>query len=353
MKVYWIWLSILPHVGPVFQKRLIKYFRSPLSVYKAAREELEAVKGLNKRVISSVLNNRSLKDAETIAEKAIKQGIGLLSFDDPLYPTSAKICPESPVLLFYKGNLRPFEHSIAVVGSRRCTAYGRKVAEEIGKQLAGLHIPVVSGLAKGIDSYAHASCVQHGGTAIAFLAGGVDVCYPKEHFRLYHEILEADGAILSQYPPGTLPKPPFFLRRNALISAWSTELVVVEAGMKSGALWTAKFAVGQGKKIYAVPSYIHVPEGVGTNQLLAQGVEPYLGINSLEAIRDLKMECTPPKEHKQYNQILSTLSESSNPHTISSLSELLKINEQLLMNELFDLELNGRIIIRGNVVKKV
>lgn len=86
--------------------------------------------------------------------------------------------------------------------------------------------------------------------------------------------------------------------------------------------------------------------------MLAQGVEPYLGINSLEAIRDLKMECEPPKEHEQYNQILSTLSESSNPHTISSLSELLKINEQLLMNELFDLELNGRIIIRGNVVKK-
>lgn len=350
--MYWIWLSLLTYVGPVFQKKLINHFQSPLEVYNATLEELEGVKGLSQRAVSSILNNRSLKDAEKIANYAIKQGVELLPFDNPLYPDSAKICQESPVLLFYKGNLRPFEYSISVVGSRRCTSYGRRVAEEIGEQLAELQIPVVSGLAKGIDSYVHASCVQHGGTAIAFLGSGVDVCYPKEHRKLYEKILETDGVILSQYPPGTFPKPQYFLRRNALISAWSTELVVVEAGRNSGALWTANFALNHGKKVYAVPHYIHTPEGVGTNRLLSQGAEPYLGIDSLDCLRNFKIENTTSKEYEQENSILSFLSLSHEPHTISSLSKLLKMSDQLLMNKLFDLELEGKIIIRGNVVKK-
>ena len=174
-----------------------------------------------------------------------------------LSPPNTKNIKESPVVLYYKGHLRKIMNAIGVVGSRRCTTYGRKVAEEIGTDLSLHDIPLISGFAKGIDSYAQAACLKQGGYAAIFLAGGVDVCYPPEQQSLYNKTLENGSVFLSQYPPETHPRPTQFLQRNALISAWSTELVVVEAGETSGALWTADFARKQGKQINSVPHPIH------------------------------------------------------------------------------------------------
>lgn len=132
-------------------------------------------------------------------------------------------------------------------------------------QLAQHGIPLVSGFAKGIDSYTQTACINHGGYTALFLVGGVNICYPLEQQSLYFKTLESGGVFLSQFPPGTKPQPTQFIKRNAFISAWSTELVVVEASEKSGALWTADFAKKQGKQVYAVPHPITTSEGKGCN----------------------------------------------------------------------------------------
>ncbi|KYD09112.1 hypothetical protein B4102_2639 [Heyndrickxia sporothermodurans] len=349
MEIFWIWLSLLKNVGPITQKKLINHFQTPKRIYDATEEELRNIKGIRKTAISAIINSKSLNESELIINRMQQNDIKLLTIHDRFYPILAKECKESPVILYYKGNFKKYETAIAVIGSRRCTTYGRNVAEELGEKLAYLNIPIVSGFAKGIDSYVHAACVKEGGYPIIFLGGGVDVCYPKEQRRLYDKILES-GIILSQYPPGTLPKPKHFMQRNALISAWSTEVIIVEAGKNSGALWTAQFARNHGRRILAVPNQLYVKEGVGTNQLLEQGAIPFLGIESLDAVKNLPILYEQNLIQKlRSHPILSILTTAT---SIPKLALQLNMNNEDLMNELFDLELQGKITIRGNIVKK-
>ena len=348
MDIYWIWLSQIKYVGPVLQKRLLAAFDdSPKAIYFASQADLEKIPRISKRAVDSIMANRDLTGAANVLKQCNEKRIKLLFFSDDLYPPYTKNIKESPVVLYYKGHLRKITNAIGVVGSRRCTTYGRKVAEEIGTDLALHDIPLISGFAKGIDSYAQAACLKQSGYAAIFLAGGVDVCYPPEQQSLYHKTLENGSVFLSQYPPGTQPHPTQFLQRNALISAWSTELVVVEAGEKSGALWTADFARKQGKQIYSVPHPIHISEGKGSNLLLAKGAIPYLGINSLATIRTIKpIQITPPV--MEQDPIVKLLSQS--PTSISSIANSLNSSESIMMDRLFSLELEGKIIIRGDMV---
>jgi len=349
MNVYWIWLTQITYIGPVLQKRLLLQFGSPEAIYSASQDDLKKIPRISKRAIESILTNRDLTYAEHILNQCDEKRIKLLCFYDDLYPHYAKTMKESPVVLFYKGNLNNITTAIGVVGSRRCTPYGRKVAEEIGVELALQGIPLVSGFAKGIDSYVQAACINQGGYAAIFLAGGVDICYPPEQHSLYHKTLKNGSVFLSQYPPGTRPHPEQFLQRNALISAWSTELVVVEANEKSGALWTANFARKQGKTIYAVPHPIHIHEGKGSNLLLTQGAIPYLGKESLTSLHlEISSSGSSLPPAQEQDPILKLLSQS--PASISSLAKKLNSSEPIMMDKLFSLELEGKIIIRGDLV---
>ena len=348
MDIYWIWLSQIKYVGPVLQKRLLAVFDdSPKAIYFASQADLEKIPRISKRAVDSIMANRDLTGATNVLKQCNEKRIKLLFFSDDLYPSYTKNIKESPVVLYYKGHLRKITNAIGVVGSRRCTTYGRRAAEEIGGDLAIHDIPLISGFAKGIDSYAQAACLNKKGYTAIFLAGGVDVCYPPEQQSLYQNTLENGGVFLSQYPPGTPPHPAKFLQRNALISAWSTELVVVEAGEKSGALWTADFARKQGKQIYSVPHPIHISEGKGSNLLLAKGAIPYLGIHSLATIHTIKpIQITPPVQEQ--DPIIKLLSYA--PTSISSIANSLNSSESIIMDRLFSLELEGKIIIRGDMV---
>ena len=256
MDVYWIWLSTLPYVGPVLQKRLLEAYGTPKSVYDAQIIESNKIKGMTKRALNSIKENRSLHLSEAILTKTTQKGIHLLTYENSSYPDHVKQCKTSPILYYYKGTLKSFDEAVAVVGSRRCTVYGKQVANELSSYLASMNIPVISGFAKGIDSYAHTACIQNGGYTISILAGGVDHCYPQEHLLLYEKILQSGGLFLSVYPPGTKPSPKYFIQRNSLISAWATKVVIVEASEKSGAIWTADFGKKQGKQVFAVPNRI-------------------------------------------------------------------------------------------------
>ncbi|WP_366922114.1 DNA-processing protein DprA [Metallumcola ferriviriculae] len=272
---YWIWLRQLSGIGTVLEKRLLDRCKSPKSIYEANAEELMLVAGIGAALAKVIRQNRSLDQAESILEKALKNDMKLLTYHDPLYPVLAKEYRDAPTLLYYKGQLRKNSTGVVIVGSRRCTAYGKRAAVEASGFLAENNIPVISGMAKGIDGYAHTGCLKAGGYTIAFLGNGVDICYPKEHQALMDAIIE-NGAVISQYPPNTKPWPEYFPQRNALISSWGEKVLVIEAAEKSGALITAAFAKEQGKEVYALPHEIYNPSGRGANQLIADGVNIYL-----------------------------------------------------------------------------
>ena len=160
--------------------------------------------------------------------------------------------------------------AVAVVGTRRITAYGRQVAEEIARGLVQNGVTVVSGLARGVDAVAHQSALKNGGRTLAVLGSGVDNIYPPEHRKLADEINQS-GAIISDYPPGTPPDSANFPPRNRIISGLAQAVIVVEAGEKSGALITAAFAAEQGRDVFAVPGYLYAPQSLGTNRLIHDG----------------------------------------------------------------------------------
>jgi DNA processing protein len=275
---YWLWLNQLKGIGPITQKKLLEHFKTPKRIYASSAVELASVSGMGATLAHSIGAARSLDGAFCVLEQMHQQKMKVLVYDDPLYPDLAKEWPEAPTVLFYRGEIRA--NGIGIVGSRRCTAYGKRIAIEAADYLAHRDIPVISGLAKGIDGYAHTACLRAGGYTIAFLGNGLDLCYPKEHLALQAAIIE-NGAVISQYLPGTKPRPEHFPQRNALISCFCQKLLVVEAAEKSGALSTAQFAKVLNREILVPPHEIYVDSGRGTNRLLKNGATLYLSPEQL------------------------------------------------------------------------
>lgn len=230
--------------------------------------------GVRDGTAEMVTGSRSLRAAEMLLEKTVKSGAKVLTIYDPLYPSWFKNLADAPVVLYYRGRVEAESRGVAVIGARRCSEYGKKVVKEAAEFLAGNNIPVISGMAKGIDGYAHTACIRAGGKTYAFLGHGVDMCYPPEHRELMEAIID-NGIVISEYPPGIPAKQVHFPRRNYLISAWAQNLLVVEAGKNSGALLTAKIARELGREVFAVPNDIYSSESLGTNRLIADGAKVY------------------------------------------------------------------------------
>ena len=366
MDVYWLWLTALKGVGPVTQRNLVMEFGSPQAVYTATQVELKATRGLRSQVVETILDSRSMDRAKQAEELMLRQEIKLLSFVDPLYPPGVNNFPNQPAVLYYKGNLRPPQTSVGIVGSRRCTAYGKQVAAEAAAFLAQQGITVVSGLAKGIDSYAHTACLKEGGYTLAFIANGPDICYPPEHRSLMDEIIE-NGAVLSPYPPGTRPRQEYFPLRNRLLSAWVDHLLVVEAGERSGALITAGYAMEQKRRVFAVPNSIYSPESSGTNRLLQTGAEVYLEPKQLlnlqqeptdtitpnQPIKEELIRIKPEKRIPPQEQlILERLNNPENPVGVRDFLDLFDGNLSVLLSLLCSMELEGKVMVTGQTVRR-
>jgi DNA processing protein len=194
---------------------------------------------------------------------------------------------QPPPVIYVKGGLEAVDDfAVAIVGTRNTTAYGRQVAQELAQFLSLNGITVVSGLARGIDSMAHTAALNQGGRTIAVLGCGVDIVYPPEHRQL-SERIEQQGALISDYYPGTPPDGINFPPRNRIISGLSLATVIVEAGEKSGALITAEFAASQGREVFAVPGSIYAPHSKGANRLIRDGALPLTDFNELLAALDL------------------------------------------------------------------
>lgn len=365
MDIYWLWLSQIYGVGQITLRKLIQIFGTPLAVYEAERRELEA-SGLRNKIIEEILEKRSLDEVKREEEKMRNQGVKLLPFTDPLYPQKINDMPALPALLFYRGELINSAQSIGIVGSRRCTEYGKRVALEAAAALAREGITVASGFAKGIDSYAHTACIKAGGKTLAFLANGLDICYPPEQRSLMEEIA-LNGAIISPYPLGTRPRQGFFPLRNKLLGAWVDPLLVVEAAERSGALITAEYSLEVKRRVLAVPNSIYSHESAGTNQLLRRGAEVYLepaqlfanqAENSLkDTSRLLEDQDSPRTSYLNHEDAPSReeqeiLDQLISPKRINELLNLFNGNYSELITLLCIMELDGKVTLSGEWVKR-
>lgn len=224
----------------------------------------------------------SIKEKEWADEyqKCTAKGIIFCPYSQREYPECFRGLKGMPYGIYYKGKLPENGLAAAIVGARRCTSYGEKMTLQFAEALASQGIPIVSGMARGVDGIAHRGALNVGGMTIAVLGCGVDICYPREHIGLYRDI-EINGCILSEYPPGTPPLPAHFPARNRIISAISEIVLVMEAKEKSGSLITADMALEQGKEVYALPGMIDSELSKGCNKLISEGAGILLGVGEL------------------------------------------------------------------------
>lgn len=271
---YWIWLARCQKIGAKKKQALLAHFKTPQAIWNAEKEQLLKVRGIGEKIADEIQKREYRKDLEKYQSYMEKYGIQILTIQDKTYPNQLKQIYDPPVILFAKGNLDLLnKKSIAMIGARNCSDYGRKVAIHLAEELTQKGFVIVSGLARGIDTYSHIGCLNKQGKTIAVVGNGLDRVYPSENKKLEQKILTQGGCIVSEYIIGTGPHKMNFPARNRIISGLSQGVVVVEAKKKSGTLITVDFALEQGKDIYVVPGNITSYYSEGTNELIKQGAK--------------------------------------------------------------------------------
>ena len=272
MLKYWIWLSRRKNVGPRTIRQLLEQFENAEQIWLADRKRITET-GITGDLSS--LEDKDLSDAERILNECFRKGIGILTWQDAAYPERLRNIEDPPAVLYYQGTLPAFdaEPVIAMVGTRRASAYGMMQAKMLGYQIAKMGAIVVSGGADGVDTMALKGALSAARTTVAVLGCGVDVSYPVFNRALFADI-RANGCLLSEYPPGTPALAAHFPVRNRILSALSLGVVVVEAPKRSGALITAEHALEQGKDVFTIPANVGAASSEGNIQLLKDGAIP-------------------------------------------------------------------------------
>ncbi len=264
------------------------YFGSLAEAWRADYETLCAA-GLDARTAQAVIRAHTEVDPAAELERLAQAGVSALAPGDGRYPSRLAEITDAPPVLYVRGEWLPEdEWSVAVVGTRRATAYGRQAAGELARGLAANRVTVVSGLARGIDTIAHRAALDSGGRTVAVLANGLDTIYPPENARLADEIA-AQGALMTDYPLGTKPRADFFPRRNRIMSGVALGTLVVEGDHDSGAMITARFALEQDREVFVVPGSIFSPGSRGPHALLRDGATPVASADEILEALNLTM----------------------------------------------------------------
>lgn len=271
--IYWIWLSLAcSPSGSTFGK-LISEFDGAKAIYEANDRKISSIIGF-RNSDRTALENKSLDKAEEIYNFCRKHNVGLLPYHDERYPDLLRSINNPPVLLYYRGRLPDFDKcfTVAAVGTRSLSDYGRKNAFSIGYDLAAAGATVVSGMAVGIDGVAMAGAIAAGGATVAVIGSGIDVCYPPQHLRLAREIVKR-GCVITEFAPGTQPNKLNFPKRNRIISGLCRATVVFEGAERSGAMITARCAKEQGRTVYALPGNVGSKNSQLSNLLMKNGAK--------------------------------------------------------------------------------
>ncbi len=337
---YWVALSLVSELGARRIRLLYERFGSAGAAFTASQSDL-SLSGLPARAVAALLAERERIDPEKHWTTLLQEGYGVTTLADEDYPGLLRQIYDPPALLFYRGDLSVLQAPcVAIVGSRKATAYGRSAATKLSADLARAGVVVVSGMARGIDTHAHQGALQDGGITAAVLGCGLDICYPPENLRLREKIVQS-GVLLSEFPPRTEPRAQHFPLRNRVISGLSLATVVVEAAEKSGALITADCALEQGREVFAVPGSIHSPYSRGCHKLLKEGAA------MLEVANDVLLELglapsvpereSRPKLTVEQQKVLAGL--AFEPVHFDELLQSLRITAPLLAALLVELEL--------------
>jgi len=280
-------LACVPGIGPRLRRLLLERFGTPDGVFAASPAEIASVGRISRKLAASLPTLANPAVADDVIALCRKRSVDILLEGQDGYPSLLSRIDDPPGLLFARGVLLPQDSlSVAIVGARHATAYGLKVAEQLGAGLARAGYTVVSGLARGIDAAAHRGAMKAGGRTIAVLGSGVLNVYPPEHADLAHEVIDS-GALISELPPLTAPHEGTFPQRNRIVSGLSLGVVVVQAADRSGALITSRLATEQGREVFAVPGPIDCRMSRGSHQLIRDGAK------LVESVDDILEEFGP------------------------------------------------------------
>jgi DNA processing protein len=300
-RMYWVGFNMVKGIGSVRFKTLLDAFGNAEAAWNASPQALLEA-GLSRKIVESFQRVRKSVSLEQVWQRLQSLDVQVLTWEDEGFPCHLKEIDQPPPVLYIRGTLTPEdEWAVAIVGTRRVTAYGRQVAEDVATALARNGVTIVSGLARGVDSIAHQAALNAGGRTLAVLGNGIDLVYPPENRRLAAQITE-HGALVSDYALGTPPDGVNFPPRNRIISGLAMAVIVVEAGQTSGALITASFAAEQGRDVFAVPGNINAPQSQGTNRLIRDGAQPLL--NPQDVLEALNL--TMVAEHRAVRVALPT-----------------------------------------------
>jgi len=351
---YWVGFNLVRGIGPARLRALIDYFDNLETAWNAPRRALREA-GLDRRSLQSLLTARQTLNLDDEMRKIECAGITLLTWNDPMYPRLLREIYNPPPLLYMKGSLSPEDDwSVAVVGTRGVSPYGRQVAQRLATGLVRNGLTVVSGLALGVDGEAHRAALAAGGRTIAVLGGGFNHIYPSDHRHLAERIAK-QGALLTEYGLDVRPEAGNFPARNRIISGLSLGTVVVEAGKQSGALITAHMAAEQGREVFAVPGNILKDTSTGCNHLIQQGAKAVLNVRDI--LEELNLSGKRVVEQKtarrempvsrEERQLLQKL--NFDPLHVDEVSRQLNLPVAQVSSMLVLLELKGLVRQVGNM----
>lgn len=294
-KRYWIWFSLIKNLGVKRKQKLLEIYKTPKKIFELNKKELLKVKGIGEQIVDNILEKGLIETVDKHILYMEKNNIDIVSITDKNYPQNLKNIYDPPISLYVKGNKNILNNKgIAIIGCRDASEYGKKAAKYFGYNLSKNATNIISGLAKGIDSYSHFGNLyallekvnlqkndnslnidnsNNYGKPIAVVGTGLDIVYPKENKKLEEKIIQLGGSIISEYPLGTKVEKMHFPARNRIISGMSRGVLVVEAKEKSGTLITVDFALEQGRDVFVVPGNINSINSVGTNDLIKQGAK--------------------------------------------------------------------------------
>ena len=348
---YWLWITRLPGIGYKKLKILLNTFKTPYTLYYAKAEAIALCMQhpvFDKKDLKTLLDARDLKSLIAYEKRLEALNIQYVTIRDEAYPTQLFSLFDPPYVLYYRGKLIEHPLSIGMVGSRNCTPYGRKVAEYYAEQLAINKVNIISGMARGIDSYSHIGAMSGNGFTTAILGCGINICYPKENETLMTNIIK-NGCVISEYGLDVVPRPGLFPMRNRLISALSDGILLVEAREKSGSLITVDFALEYGKDIFAIPGDVLGGTNRGSNNIVRMGGKPVFSIEDI--LEEYSIFST--NKHTIIDEIEKTLEEKEKmvyscislaPVFIDEIARQIEMSMNELQFILTKLEIKGAVI---------
>ncbi len=346
---YWIAFSRVPGIGPKRFRQLLTFFQDDVAAAWNADSAALARAGIDQRTADSFLRQRKSIVPQRELERLEKLRITVITWKDKNYPPLLKAIDYAPPVLYVAGKLTEADQfAIAIVGTRNASQYGRQVTEQFAGELAGHNVTIVSGLALGIDTIAHKAALDAGGRTIAVMACGLDTIYPADNRGLAKRIVESgQGALITEFPLGVRPESRYFPTRNRIISGLSLGVLITEAPQKSGALITVKFALEQGREVFAVPGNIFSAKSTGVNKIIQEGAHPVMGVaDILESLdlfmipQQIEMQAILP-DNDEERTLLSLLSHE--PRHIDELIRESNLPAMTVTSTLTMMELKGMV----------